>query len=208
MDIIFRIFKIVLLFLSATGVQAQEDDWYVAAGVGLSFQSNSDNIFIPPGGVPDDFTFSFERGELVTGAIGKYFNNFRVEGEIFHIVSDLDENTNDGFTVNNIGDVSFLGFMANAYFDYQTNTNFTPYLGVGIGFVKAHINQPGDHSHEHAYAYQLKTGVGYQFNSSLDFILGYRYIGTDDGHFDVRDGELEVESQEIHNIEVGIRYRF
>ena len=169
---LLRFLTVVLLFLFTTGVQAQEDDWYVAAGVGLSFQSDSDNIAIQSGGVPDDFTSSHERGELVTGAVGKYFNNFRVEGEIFHIVSDLDENTNDGIIVNNVGDVSFLGFMANTYFDIQTNSNFTPYLGVGIGFGKVHINQPGDHSHDRAFTYQLKAGVGYQFNSSLDFYFG------------------------------------
>ena len=80
--------------------------------------------------------------------------------------------------------------MANTYFDIQTNSNFTPYLGVGIGFGKVHINQPGNHSHDRAFTYQLKAGVGYQFNSSLDFTLGYRYIGIDVGNFDVRGGVI------------------
>ena len=205
MDIIFRIFKIVLLFLSATGVQAQEDDWYAAVGAGVTFPSDIDVDNLATG---VQSTATSDTGYILTGALGKYFNNFRLEGEIFYSRYDADENIVNGVVVGSGGGhLDVTAYMANAYYDIQTNTKFTPYIGAGIGYVNVAVGDETGRS-DQGYAYQFKAGIAYQFNPPVDFILGYRFFDTEDGNIGTAPNDIDTEGPQSHHIEAAIRFRF
>jgi opacity protein-like surface antigen len=78
----------------------------------------------------------------------------------------------------------------NFFYDFDTGTPFTPYIGYGVGaaFIKAKgsmkvsysNNEPGfDGSASNSqsnFAFNLAAGIGYDFNENLTFDLGYRYL--------------------------------
>ena len=203
METIFKFFAVVLLFLSATGVQAQEDDWYAAVGAGVTFPSDIDDDSGPA------TSTTFDTGYILTGAAGKYFNNFRLEGEIFYSRYDGDSNILNGVAVvgSGSGHLDITAYMANAYYDIQTNTKFTPYIGAGIGYVNVDVHDGFGRS-DQGYAYQFKAGIAYQFNPPVDFILGYRFFDTEDGNIGTAPNDIDTEGVQAHHIEAAIRFRF
>lgn len=113
-------------------------------------------------------------------------------------------------------------FMFNAYYDIETNSPITPYVGAGIGAsrLKGSIKwneYPEDNgSIKHTnFAWQIGAGVAYDINSNIALDLGYRYM--DYGHFtkteneNYDDGEAreknKIESK-AHEIMLGLRYTF
>lgn len=122
-------------------------------------------------------------------------------------------------TANASGSISTLSGLVNLYYDFDTQSNWEPYIGGGIGvsLFSAHdlsISYPGttftatvDDS-TLGFVYQLMAGVGYYFNPQTAVTLGYRYFNTFNTSFDTPLGEVNLEGVGIHNLEVGVRYFF
>ncbi len=81
---------------------------------------------------------------------------------------------------------SLQSLFVNAYFDINTGTNFTPYVGAGLGVgfnrLNTTIDMPtlvtsatlGSHSNTN-FAWNVGLGVAYQFTDNIAVDLGYRY---------------------------------
>lgn len=112
--------------------------------------------------------------------------------------------------------------LFNAYYDFDTHTAFTPYVGGGLGFARLKGSVKWDEFPEDNgnmkntnFAWQLGAGVAYNINEHVALDLGYRYI--DYGDFDKSSsygydwGTLEkkdkIESK-AHEIMLGLRYTF
>jgi opacity protein-like surface antigen len=122
-------------------------------------------------------------------------------------------------TVDASGSISTLSGLFNVYYDLDTQSNWQPYLGGGIGIsrIAAHnlsVTYPGttlSASVDDAtlgLVYQLMAGVGYYFNPRTAVTVGYRYFDTLNTSFDTPLGEVNLEGVGIHNLEVGLRYFF
>ncbi len=84
-------------------------------------------------------------------------------------------------------ELSVYSTMLNVYYDIDTGTKFTPYVGGGIGY--AHLknkskvtgvdNQSSSES-ENNFAWNLGAGVSYAVNDKVSIDAGYRY--TDYGN--------------------------
>lgn len=84
---------------------------------------------------------------------------------------------NDIDTAGVSGDVQSAAIMGNAYWDIETNTRFTPYLGAGIGAAWVDIDAPGgDDSWE--FAYQGMAGANFDVNPNWTVGAEYRYFAT------------------------------
>jgi len=112
------------------------------------------------------------------------------------------------------GKSSSWAFMANGYYDIDTGTSVTPYLGAGLGYAstKVRFNPSGvgiaDDS-DGSFAWQLIGGLGYQLSDTIELYADYRYFdgGTATVALDLLPGDLSVENKS-HNIFVGFRFRF
>ena len=110
----------------------------------------------------------------------------------------------------------------NGYFDINTGTPFTPYLGGGLGMafnyteLKGEWNDGGFESvsksrHDTTFAWNAGAGVSYAFTENVAADLGYRFIGT--GYRTVKlgsgDERMKVGSSPyINEFYLGARFTF
>ncbi len=123
-------------------------------------------------------------------------------------------------TVEASGSISTTSLLFNAYYDIETESNFEPYLGAGIGVSWASANDlsatyPGTNTSfaiddtAFGIVYQFMGGVAYYFNPQTAVTVGYRYLGVPERSFDSGTlGELTFDGLGVHNLEVGVRYMF
>ncbi|MEM1021658.1 MAG: P44/Msp2 family outer membrane protein, partial [Pseudomonadota bacterium] len=112
------------------------------------------------------------------------------------------------------GDVSTVFVMANAYYDFRNSSDFTPYLGagIGIGFVDVDYSPsatPIIQDNATAFAYQVMAGATYDVSASTGLFLGYRFRGTSDVSVeaDLFSADFDIENT-ASIIEAGLRFAF
>lgn len=179
---------------------------YVSGQVGATFLQDAD--FSASGGLTGET--SFDTGFNLGVAGGYDFGPARVEGEVAYRLNDVDEYQVNGLgTFAGDGDVSTLSLMANGFWDIETGSPVTPYLGAGIGVAQVSMDDPSVpmDDDDTVFAYQLAAGVAFDLNPSLALDLGYRYFATSDPEFDDAAGTFETEYMS-HNLSLGLRYTF
>lgn len=220
------IFAVTLVAAHAGLSTDSRAGWYVSGNAGGHFLMDSDLVETGPN-ISADGELEFDTGYGVNGAIGYGWNNVRIEGEVSYRQADIDKITVNSVTVGGTvfsglglvasdvdGEVSSLGFMANGWYDFDTGTDWVPYVGVGVGTaqINAEISSIGsipvsfDES-DWVFAYQAGLGMGFNVTSSATIQLGYRYFGTTDPEFE-SGGVTEEAEYRSHNVEVGLRIRF
>jgi len=124
-----------------------------------------------------DWSGGSEKDGIVAGAgIGYHFNDMlRAD-----IRADFD------------GIDSVLG---NLYFDFDTGSAFTPYLGAGAGYGWASVQNGPDLD---GFAFALMAGVGFDLSDSLTLDVGYRFRELMDSGPDVMS----------HEVLAGLRFEF
>ncbi|MBQ9236159.1 MAG: porin family protein [Alphaproteobacteria bacterium] len=97
----------------------------------------------------------------------------------------------------------------NAYYDIDTGTKFTPYIGGGLGVARIKVS--GTKSSDE-FAWQLGAGVSYAATENISVDLGYRYIdyGSHTINREVTarktsKTDFESDSNEFY---LGVRYAF
>ena len=97
--------------------------------------------------------------------------------------------------------------FANAYFDFNTNTAFRPYVGIGLGASKVKIANKS----ESDFAYNYSAGVSYLINDNAALDLGYRFASYADFDEETRIGALyqKIEYKVYANeLMLGVRFSF
>jgi len=112
------------------------------------------------------------------------------------------------------GDIENLAVFANAYYDFNRDGQFQPYVGAGIGFSDVNVtyNPSGVgivDDGETKFAYQLRAGATYQFSEQVEAYAEYTYRATEDAqvNVDLFPGALDIENEQ-NLLTVGVRYRF
>ena len=117
---------------------------------------NPDGLQVPSGDCSDDpppwgpLAESFDGGSGVLAglAVGYRIGNFRAEGEYFYRNANHDSTDNPypegigaGYkTIEDaVDDVFSHNFFANLYYDYHSDSKFTPYVGLGVGLAQVSV---------------------------------------------------------------------
>jgi opacity protein-like surface antigen len=203
--------------LFAANAQALEFTPYVGAKVKYVDMSNDftwgDTFDI------DDNVFG---GSLAAGLSTKVTNgavraeleyNKNGDAEKTHFVTYRDE---DGRDIGNVKlKLKTQSVMLNAYYDIDTGTQFTPFVGGGIGYTRAKVSLAFDgekntvtaRGKDTAFTWQLGAGVAYAVNDNVTVDAGYRYVDCND--FDYSDSENDVSvDTSAHEFYIGARYAF
>ena len=105
--------------------------------------------------------------------------------------------------------------LLNTYYDINTGTKFTPYVGLGVGVAKLKAKEINQENSKYItgkkdatnFAWQIGAGVNYALTDNWSVDLGYRYL--DEGHVKYEDAQgynkFEAKS---HEILLGARYTF
>lgn len=191
-----------------------DEGWYVSGQAGASILTSSE-LDDPTGILAALGTeINFDVGYGLSGALGYHWGLFRVEGEITYAESDIDEVEVVGIGFSGSGDVSSLGFMANAFKDFEIGDGWQFNIGGGIGYAIVSINDasvggvPLADDDDWVFAYQLGTGIGYQMSPTTTLSLDYRYFATVDPEFSAVDGIPFEAEYDSHVIRIGVRFNF
>lgn len=98
-------------------------------------------------------------------------------------------------------DTNLISTMVNGYYNFETGTAFSPYLGAGLGWVHEQENN-GD-----ALGYQAMVGVDYAISEKSTVFAGYRFFGTDNFTYE-SEGETINAKAQGHGINLGYRFTF
>ncbi|MGB0670080.1 MAG: outer membrane protein, partial [Rhodospirillales bacterium] len=151
--------------------------YYLGLGGGLNMTMDSD---IDGSGF--SHTGEFDPGWAGVITFGHaYESGFRAELEGSYRANDIDSVSG---LANPGGDVSSWAGMLNGYYDINTGTRFTPYVGLGIGgaYVEADgvkpINGSTVNDDDAQFAYQAIAGVNVTLSENISAFADYRYMRT------------------------------
>lgn len=191
---------IIITVVSATSSLAAGP--YLSASGGVSIYHDSD---IGINGTPFFGTTSYDPGFGFNVAAGYDADVVRGEFEFGYKDADLTKFWASGgnATVSDT-DVAIWSYMFNAYIDLKNQYALTPFVGVGLGVLRAEFNQPGFDRFDTELGYQFTVGASYRLGPQVNFDLSYRYQST------VTDFEKEGFnlSYQSSNVLVGLRYQF
>ncbi len=203
--------KIVIAVATLTALTAPvsllaaDDSFYlkVNMGLGMAMDNDLDNVF----NSGDTAKMTYDNGFAGSLAAGYDFANpLRVEMEIFRQKNDLEITSYRNVTGSfNDGDLKKHALMFNGFYDVDTGSAWTPFVGVGMGWARLDINDPGfnDSDSDDVFAYQLMGGVSYAFNEQWSVDAQYRFMGTSDATID--NADFDANSNDLM---VGVRFSF
>jgi len=206
----FSLVAMLIFWSSAALSQQRQPEWYGELGAGAAFQAESDLNQL---GIP--FSIDYDTGYVVSGSVGRQFPESRLEAELLYSENDLDSLSVLGLSAPLDGDVSVFGGLANIFYDFDTGTRWQPFIGAGAGYAVVSINDastlgiPFADDDDSVFTYQFKLGAAYRYNPTTDFLINYRFLGTEDLEFtDAFGATFSAEGIENHSLQMGVRFRF
>jgi OmpA-OmpF porin, OOP family len=190
-------------------------NWYVGVSGAMPFVESTDvNV---SGANIGELSFDNDYGVgasvgYTPGPNGNITDAMRFEFEYFYRSNGLDSLSNRGGNQSLSGDLTSDTYMVNAYYDINTHTRLTPYVGVGAGLASVNLEQKGlgiDDT-DSRFAYQVMAGLGWQPEMLLNTVLqvGYKFMDAGSPEFNTRGGRSVNHDYQVHNIEAGARFRF
>jgi OOP family OmpA-OmpF porin len=198
-----------------TRAAAADDGWYVSAGVGATDLPDLKASNTIAGGNPTKIEPSL--GIAIVGAAGYAWGPVRLEEELGWRDNGIDKVSTPSLgKQNGTGDLAPLSLMTNLYYDFDTGSKWTPYLGAGAGGVDldARVVEAGTtlvKAERIGFGYQGIAGLAYRINDALSIKADYRYLATtpisfpDDPALGSGKAKLTYES---HAVLVGFVYHF
>lgn len=116
-------------------------------------------------------------------------------------------------------DVTSHTLFANLYYDFETGTAFTPYVGVGLGaawnYTKSKgtviaTGQSADYDRDTLnLAWNVGAGCAYTLSDNWKLTTGYRYVDLGKVVWGEKsDGQLTSKDITTHEVLLGLRYQF
>lgn len=192
------------------GAPASAEGVYLGihGGSNLTFGSDIDNS---DNGLQE---IHYDVGFGVGGALGyKWSFGLRTEGEFTYRRNKVDEIEISGSDFEADGNVSSISIMANAFYDFDNSTRWTPYVGGGLGAIRASWNDVDAGPREldddqWLFAAQFGGGVSFAITDAFLLSIDYRLLATEEVEIDDDTGD-DIELGYLNStIWLGFRYQF
>ncbi|WP_207485945.1 outer membrane protein [Arenibaculum pallidiluteum] len=153
----------------------------------------------------------YDAGYAITGAVGYKSGPFRGELELGYARSGVDTVTGGGLELGADADIDIFTASVNGYYDIQTGTAFTPYLGAGIGLAHSSIDDvtvsfggqsetfDGDSSTD--LLLQAEAGLSYAVAPNVSVVPAYRFVW-------INNGGNGIDDDTAHLFKIGVRVGF
>lgn len=205
-----RLFITAVLLLCLFSTVAYAENWYIAGKAGVSFME-LDDIEDNTGGTTEEADDTVALVGLAAGYNWEGKAPIRTELELAYRSQLEEEFGNGAFKAE--WDVRIVTLMVNGYYDFDTGTAFTPYVGLGLGSAyidSSYENNLGVEADKSVLTYAVSggAGCGYALTDHVTLDLGYRYLKTGDAELDDDNGNEASGSPSAHEITLGLRYDF
>lgn len=151
-----------------------------------------------------DIDFNYKSNFTFGGALGYYpGNNLRIEGEVMYRGIDIDTINVNGIELGYGSELKLLNLMFNSYYTVPLNRYVSPYVGGGVGWSNEMENDT-----KNAFAYQLMTGIDWDFDYSSSISAGYRYFKAGEFETATVGGGLANYDVVQHIYEISYRLKF
>jgi opacity protein-like surface antigen len=181
------------IVIAAGAIADQQTYWNLSAG--WAQPGDSDVKF--NGTTMSDV--DYDAGWIIEGSIGNKLSDLPIAYELALSYQQNEANVKDD--VDNLStDVNIWSLMANGMYFIETDSCYTPYGLVGIGFIDYDADRVGDDT---VFAGQFGAGLCYSIDATTCMNLEYRYLISQDIEDD--GGEIEFDSQ---TIQLGISYMY
>lgn len=150
---------------------------------------------------------------FIPAATGGFFDNTRYELELTYREGDFSELSNRTIAPGGFGgSVETYTGMANAYYDFNNGSSWTPYVGAGLGYAQHDFDSITIRAADSdgVLAYQAMLGVAHTVKP-YDYVrigVGYRYFGTQSPEFSSAAGSRVELDYDSHNLEGFVRIAF
>jgi opacity protein-like surface antigen len=203
---------------------------------------NTAGVTTIPAGADVGWSTEFDDGLSLAGAVGFRRGPWRFEGELSYQENDVDTHRGVsaagidltdvdaailvsgttaalGVTTGDLvaagqGEVTTTALFANVYYDFETDSAFTPYVGAGFGFAALDVDySPSDTAiisdDDSVYGFQLMAGASYALTEQLELVGDVRYRSLEDAEVDATlfPAEFDVENDSI-SLNAGLRFNF
>ncbi len=194
-------------------VAIADTGWYVSVFGGAQW---ANNVEADDGSAPGQFyDFDTDIGWLFGVAAGvRFTDNLRGEIELSSGAIGLtDVTVDDAVTFPVDGSASTTYLLGNLWFDIDTGSGFTPYIGAGLGagFVSAEATSVAPaYSVDMSgwgWAYQVGAGVKVDVADNIALDLGYRYKAIVDADLE-GGGDDAIVNIGSHVIQAGLTFSF
>jgi OOP family OmpA-OmpF porin len=196
-----------------------------------SYQTPESSMYISVSGL-DNFLDKEDLSIGATSGSGDFNNGFGVLAAVGHQTSYGDyqgmrseielgwrHNRIDSYdtaaSTSASGEIDVYSAMANAYYDLKNESNFTPYIGAGIGAadisainITATGTAGNQDSDDIVFAYQGIAGVGYALTKNWSVQAEYRYFGTSEASLSSSAGVDSNMNYSSNNALIGLKYSF
>ena len=186
---------------------AQSEGMYISGGVGGVFPRDSD---VDGAGINSNV--EFDEGPVGSIAIGTTLGgNLRGELELSHREVDVDSVSG---APGSTGDLAGTALLFNGFYDFNTGSNFTPYLGAGVGLMRLDVDGAAPfagasiNDDEWVVAAQAIAGLGYRLSDRLGLFTDYRFLHTGEADLTTSAGTAVDTDYSEHRVMVGLRWSF
>ena len=200
---------------------------YVSVGGGLAILPGTTDtphskIFPHRDDDDDKASWDFDLGFGVDAALGYDFGVFRADVEFAYLSAkalfDVDKNDRRGTDEEADDTLSVLAATANAWYDLDTGTAWTPYIGIGVGGTNVSVQLAQDTDEDPyfdgtgwGFAYQAGVGVAFEVLSGFSLTAGYQFFGTLETEI-THDGDATDHTVSptlmAHGVQLGMRFLF
>ena len=142
----------------------------------------------------------------------RFSDNFR--GEITYSVISAKNEDNTTTTRWEVGEFDTHSLFASGYYDFLSESKFSPYIGLGLGptFIDTDQVNSGYYASdtsEVTFGYQAKVGMSYKAFESADLFIEGVHKGTKAFRLGATGDDTEqVNPLKTFSAQLGVRYKF
>ena len=172
--------------------------------------------------------WDFDLGFGADGALGYDFGSFRADAEFTYLtaksVFDVHKTNRRENNVTADDTLTVLAATANAWYDLDTGTAWSPYIGIGVGAANVQVKlatddktttEPYFDGNGWGFAYQAGVGVALEVLTGFSLVGGYQFFGTlqttvtDAGDSTATEDDITVSPMLMaHGVQLGMRFLF
>jgi outer membrane protein OmpA-like peptidoglycan-associated protein len=194
----------ILVAMSAPAY-AQLDGWYLGIGAGVDLGGDVD---VSGTGINTDVDRDLGFG--VVGTVGYAFTmGLRLELELGYRANDVGDISG---VAGGGGDTDTIDAMVNAIYGFNTGSDFTPYIGGGVGYLQHSFDSVTPiggaivDDDDGGLAYQGIIGLGYALTPGIELFVDYRYLASEDLDMTNSAGVSVDVEYDSHTILAGLRF--